>query len=195
MHTKNAKAITRAESQHLGEAWVPVRGWETFYEVSDRGRVRSLVRIRATSMGPRPYGGAIVSPITGTRGYPVVNLTADGRRVQAFVHKLVLESFLRQRLPHEQTCHNDGDRSNAILSNLRWDTAVSNHADKYLHGTAQIGARGSNAKLSEEIVREIRRKKLTATEARRQYGALPGLSDTNVKRIAGGGTWKNVHAE
>ena len=34
-----------------------------------------------------------------------------------------------------QCCHYDGDRTNAALDNLRWDTVKANHADKKRHGT------------------------------------------------------------
>jgi len=38
------------------ERWLPIPGYEGFYEVSDQGRVRSLDRYVSTQDGPRPDG-------------------------------------------------------------------------------------------------------------------------------------------
>ena len=35
-----------------------------------------------------------------------------------------------------EACHNDGDRSNNHLSNLRWDTKSNNQKDRVEHGTS-----------------------------------------------------------
>jgi hypothetical protein len=54
-----------------------------------------------------------------------------------------------------EACHNDGGRANNRVSNLRWDTHKNNERDKLAHGT---GRRSGGAKLTESIVREVRRR-------------------------------------
>ncbi len=167
------------------ERWAPVFGYEGFYDVSTLGRVRSIMRTVQIGSNLRTARGGPVSPILGSRGYYVVNLTANGKRRQLFLHKLVLEAFVSRRPDGMEACHNDGNRLNCSLENLRWDTRSGNHKDKRKHGTWQVGEKANNSKLTEEVVIEIRRRGLSAVRAQREYG----LSRTNAKRIVRGDTW------
>ena len=73
------------------------------------------------------------------------------------VHQLVLLAFVGPKPAKMESCHNDGVYQNNFLTNLRWDTALSNQADRVLHGTDHRGEKHKNAKLTELDVREIRR--------------------------------------
>jgi hypothetical protein len=140
------------------ERWKPVVGWEGFYEVSDRGRVRTVER--AISM---PQGGARLvhrrikksTPIQS--GYHYVCLKGQGRqrRVRQ-VHALVLEAFVGPKPEGEETRHLDGDRSNNRLSNLCYGTRKENMADAIKHGTTNRGDRNPNVKLTAHDVDAIR---------------------------------------
>lgn len=174
----------------LTETWAPVIGFDGFYEASDQGRVRSVERSVAFGArgGRRKVGGVILKPVFGSRGYPVVNLTKPGLRRQLFLHKVILEAFTGGRPEGMECCHNNGDTTDARLANLRWDSRSGNHKDKRNHGTWQVGERANNVKLTNEVVLAIRRRKLTASEARREYG----LSKTNACRIVNGVTWRHL---
>lgn len=169
------------------ERWMPVPGFEGFYEASDTGRVRSVPRlVRCGARGAmKSVGGVVLSAVMGSRGYPVVNLTRPGTRRQMFLHKVILEAFIGKRPEGMESCHNNGDRLDARLENLRWDTRSGNHKDKRKHGTWQVGEKANNAKLTEAIVLEIRKRGLSAAQAQREYG----LSKTNARRIVRGDTW------
>lgn len=171
------------------EIWVPVYGYEGIYEVSSLGRVRSLKRIVRFGKSTRVVEGGVIRPILGSRGYFVVNFTANGSRKQHFLHKLVLESFVGPRPDGMDACHNNGNPLDCAIANLRWDTRSGNHKDKRKHGTWQVGERANNVKLTEAVVREIRQRKLLASEAQREFG----LSRTNAKRIVSYKTWPHVH--
>lgn len=122
------------------EHWRWVVGWELLYMVSTFGRVISTHRIWQTTFGERLYGGGLVNQFPCSNGYVAVNLTAPGRgRAQRHVHRLVLEAWIGPPPAGMQACHWDGDRSNARLENLRWDTVANNHQDKKRHGTWQAG--------------------------------------------------------
>jgi hypothetical protein len=178
---------TKREREHLElELWAPVYGWESLYEVSNMGHVRSIFRARSGK------GGGAIRSINNASGYPVVNLTAPGgRRKQLALHRVVLEAFCGPRPLNTEGCHYDGVRTNARLSNLRWDTRSANHQDKRRHGTAQIGERANNVKLSTDTVRAIRMLKLSPSQAVRIFG----LSKTNAARIVRNETWRHVCAE
>ena len=72
------------------EKWLPIDGFEGSYEVSDRGRVRSLDRISAQG---RPIKG-VVLPLASNNGYRQVGLTRDRKRSVHLVHRLVLATFV-----------------------------------------------------------------------------------------------------
>jgi hypothetical protein len=125
------------------EEWRPILGYEGRYEVSDHGRVRSISRqihLR-DGRGSRPFRGRVLKAnlTQGGCGYYFVGLphpSGNHRRVKCIqVHVLVLEAFVRPRPPGLVACHNDGNRLNNHLSNLRWDTPSENSRDVVRHGT------------------------------------------------------------
>ena len=110
-----------------------------------------------------------IKPFPGSRGYASFNAyIGDGskRRRTFLVHLCVLRAFVGPRPDGMEGCHNDGDRMNAELSNLRWDTRSGNFSDKFSHGTAAIGERHPMAKLTDRQAEEIR--------IRRANGERPG---------------------
>ena len=82
------------------------------YFVSSYGRVR----------GPRK----ILKPMKTTHGYPAVNI--KGKR--KFIHRLVAEAFISNPNNLPIVNHIDGDRHNAVVTNLEWVTQREN----VLHG-------------------------------------------------------------
>lgn len=120
--------------QSTGEQWRPVVGYEGLYEVSDHGRVRSLDRITRTGNGDRLYRSRFLEGYISL-GYRRVALTRGGKSVHYLVHRLVLEAFVGPCPDGMEGCHNNGDRADARLSNLRWDTRLANIRDKFEHGT------------------------------------------------------------
>jgi hypothetical protein len=127
-------AGTCAEASGWGEQWEPVAGFEGAYEVSDKGRVRSLARV--TSLGRR-VGGRVRRPSVSKAGYHYVTLSQDGRRETRSVHRMVLEAFVGPRQLEREARHRDGVPANNQLSNLLWGTHSENNLDRVAHGTHQ----------------------------------------------------------
>lgn len=170
------------------EIWKNVVGWEDFYEVSNLGNVRSKVRIGKTSFGERNYGGNQVKKISHNSGYDVVNLTIKGKRKQALVHRLVLESFVGLSNGDFECCHNNGNRKDNRLENLRWDTRKNNHADKIAHGTAQVGERNGFSKLTEKQAKYIKRSDEASLVLAVRYGVSKGC----IEKVKYGYSWKHL---
>jgi hypothetical protein len=117
------------------EHWRPVVEYEGFYDVSDLGRVCSR---------PRPgtkRGGRILKLPLNSHGYPIVSLSRDNSHVTRPVHVLVAEAFIGPRPAGFHVCHNDGDRTNDALANLRYDTPAGNAQDMIDHGTSKQSAK------------------------------------------------------
>ena len=114
------------------EMWLPAVD-HPGYEVSSQGRVRSLDRVVTYRDGrQRTYKGQLRRANTDRSGYLYLPLE---RSVCVRVHVLVLEAFVRPRIESEYGCHNDGNRLNNSVSNLRWDSPSGNAVDQLLHGT------------------------------------------------------------
>lgn len=124
------------------------------------------------------------------RGYQTVNLSRGGEKTIRYIHHLVLEAFVGPPPPCLIGCHNDGDRRNNRVENLRWDTYQSNSDDMLRHDTRLMGSK-INAKLTEEEVLEIRRLKVEGMTFS-GLAAAYGVSRQNVKAIVYRETWRHL---
>jgi hypothetical protein len=169
------------------EVWADVPGYEGEYQVSSLGRVRSLLRRRWNGRGWRNVPGRLLGLKPGR--YPAVSLCRtreDQRTVN--VHTLVLTAFVGPPPPGMECCHEDGDKWNCRLSNLRWDTPTGNHRDRVRHGVSNRGERSGSAKLTREQVTVIRAQS-AAGVPRRELATAFGVSPSLVSMIATGKRW------
>ena len=133
-----------------------------------------------------------LNPIKNSR-YLRVNLVKNKKRHMKSIHRLVLETFRGECLKGMQACHNDGNRMNNKLSNLRWDTPKNNHKDRYQHGTAFIGSNHPNAKMNEMQVRIIR--KYPEANSKKVYsflGKIFNVSYNTIKNVRLKRTWNHI---
>lgn len=71
----------------MTERWAPIPGTSGQYEVSDQGRVRSL-----KSLIPRVLRHQRSNPV----GHRKLDLRIGGERCPRWVHRLVMEAFIRR---------------------------------------------------------------------------------------------------
>lgn len=163
------------------------------YRVGDDGSVWSLWQQGCPTQSPRWFIGSIwrrkaTSPC---HGYRIVGLMREGRQFSRRVHRLVLEAFVGPCPEGMEGCHEDGNRSNNRLTNLRWDTPAANEADKLIHGTRARGVTQGSSKLTEEKVREIRLR-CSSGEKQRDVAKSLGVRQGTVSFVVSGTTWKHV---
>lgn len=166
----------------MAEEWRSVPGYAGRYEVSNLGRVRSLPNSRRRTT-------LVLKPASAKRGgYPVVNLTTSGSQQRVwFVHRLVALAFLGPCPDGMEVCHNDGDTSNAALSNLRYDTPVGNQADRLAHGTSNRGSANGLAVLTEEQARTL--KEVLAIKSIADVARETGVNYSTLRNIKNGSNW------
>lgn len=120
------------------ERWLPVVGYEGFYEVSDQGRrVRSLDRIIKDKTGRvRHWRGRVMKQKRNcSRGHMYVDLKVDAKCSSRSVHGLVAAAFLGPRPDGLQIRHLNGIPSDCRLVNLAYGTQSENMLDSVRHGT------------------------------------------------------------
>jgi len=151
--------------------WKALPEWEGWYEVSDRGQVRSVDRIVTFSDGrKRYYKGVLLSTYQDKFGYLKVTLKRNGKDFRAHVHTLVARTFHGVRPKGYVVRHKDGNYLRNNKGNLAYGTVKENAADMLLHGTRLRGVGCHNAVLNEDKVRAIRAAKGTIAELAEHFG-------------------------
>lgn len=98
----------------MEEIWKDIKGYEGLYQVSDQGRIRSV--LCDSHRRKRILKPSIV------RGYYNVLLYKDNKRVMKSVHRLVAEAFVPNDDPeHKTQCnHINEDKLDCRALNLNW---------------------------------------------------------------------------
>lgn len=108
------------------------------------------------------------------------------------VGRLVLESFVGTCPKKYECCHNNGNFKDNRLENLRWDTRKANAADKLIHGTDNRGSKHARSKLTEDQVREIKRKYRAGEATQAGLARQHGVSGHLVYEICNEKRWTHV---
>ena len=115
------------------EIWKDIPGYENRYQISSRGRIRSMPRQICNSINCRSLPEKIVNPYKNGNGYLFIYLYAEGSRKKFYIHRLVAFVFIPDGDPALEVNHRNKDRCNNCLSNLEWMTTKENayHRDHY----------------------------------------------------------------
>lgn len=103
---------------------------------------------------------------------------------------LVLEAFVGPRPPGLDGCHNDGNKLNNSLSNLRWATRKDNMADARTHGTDARGERHPAARITWAIARRIRQLKASSQLTYEQIAQTVGATKYQVGDVIRRASWR-----
>lgn len=190
--------------QLLLEKWQPITGFESFYEISNYGRVKGLLWHGRHGCYPRER---LLKPRTAHRGYLRVKLSKKGKSRILFIHRLVAFAFLPPpRDGQTQVNHKDGIQWSNHESNLEWVTPEENirHAHKLglfkkgdsawqKHKPENIarGSRHGRAKITEEtaiLIKHLLLKNLCC----REIASSLSVSHSCVQDIKSGRSWRHV---
>ena len=163
------------------ERWLPVVGYEGWYDVSDYGRVQ---RVKA---GAGTWLGRMINGSLDSHGYLHLTLYNDGVKHQHRIHRIVTEAFLGECPDGKEVNHLDGDKTNNRIDNLEYVTRLENVHHAHMIGIGPRGERHGSSKLTEDDVREIRR--LIGQRSHRSIAKLFNVSNSQISNIRTGKTW------
>lgn len=142
MTCKDSHNCVNTQLENLnGEVWKDIVGYESYYQISNMGRVKSLDRVIIMKNGhPKHLREQILRQynyirhkkgIKETTNYMFVRLCVGNVTKNFFVHKLVATAFCKKADNHTEVNHIDENPSNNNASNLEWCT----HSQNINHGT------------------------------------------------------------
>lgn len=153
------------------EIWRPVPDYEGLYEVSDRGRVRSLDRWPNYSDDrERLHRGQILKQHRHPAGGYQVTLSRDGKVQRCWVRRLVASAFLAN--DRGKRCVIAGNPDDNRLESLGW-------------GTPRPAAKLNEVAASS--IRELHRAGIKQAELAKRFGVDPSC----VSNICRGIAWRD----
>lgn len=108
--------------------FLPVKGYEGLYEVSELGQVRSVERkIQGKDGAVYPFKERILRPHPHKdTGYLQVSLWKENKGTHQYIHRIVAEAFIPNPHGLKEVNHLDGNRQNNHLLNLEWVSRKGN---------------------------------------------------------------------
>jgi hypothetical protein len=97
------------------EIWKPIRGYEGMYEISSKGRVKSLIK-----------GKNKILSLKGGGNYAQLWLSKQNTKHRHYVHRLVAIAFLKNNGNKKQVNHINGIKRDNRVENLEWCTREEN---------------------------------------------------------------------
>ena len=195
----NAKLTKPAQNLQEQEEWRDIKGYEGLYQVSNKGRVKSLERaIAAKSGSKRTIRERVLKLTTNPKGYLRVQLYNSSGKMKIFsVHRLVCEAFYPNPQNKPQVNHINEVKTDNRACNLEWVTAKEN----LKHGTRPVKIAKANVKNKSKSVGqytldgELIKIWQSTMEVQRQLGFAPShisLVARGKRETAYGYVWKYV---
>lgn len=167
--------------------WKPVLGYEGKYEASDSGEIKRI----GAGRGVKP--NRILKQSNHKQGYKAVGLHRDNLDQHLLVHRVVYEAFNGPIPPGFEINHKDGSKINNHISNLECVTRTVNI--RHAMNSGLINNDGENnpmAKLTNEIVREVKRLYKPKEVGYKKVGQILGIKWESVRDIIKERKWKSI---
>lgn len=97
--------------------WLPIKGYENLYKISDTGEIRSLDRIVKNAY---IQGKKLKLSLSKDSKYLRVTLSKGGKSKSFLVHRLVAETFIPNPNEYKEIEHLNNDTLNNDMFNLKW---------------------------------------------------------------------------
>jgi hypothetical protein len=173
------------------EVWLPVVGFEGWYEVSNLGRVK---RVRG---GMGAQAGKILKGGPNSDGYLQVGLHRDGKRHSSKVHCLVCQAFNPNPKSLSEVHHKDDVKTHNWSDNLEWISRPEHRERTVASGLVPKGEAHHYAKLTQVQVDDILSRSIPGTNQWERGNTVElaeeyGVSRAAIQAIASGRSWKHI---
>jgi len=142
------------------EEWKDIKGYEGLYQVSNLGRIKSLL-----------FGRELIrKPCIDGWGYAMVGLYKKGVKMRMRkIHRIVMSEFVGDSILDVN--HKNGIKTDNRLENLEYCTQSENtiHLYRVLGHKAPSGERHHKAKLTKEQIYQIKNDKRTLKRIAQDY--------------------------
>ena len=120
------------------EEWKDIKGYEGLYQISSLGRVKRLKREypyynHLTKRNNMRVVDEKILKGTINKGYNRICLTKDGIEKNHFVHRLVIENFVREVKDNENIDHIDCNKLNNNINNLEIVSVEENNHRAFIN--------------------------------------------------------------
>lgn len=175
------------------EVFVPVKGYENRFKISNYGRLISFNRVGRGRVLPQEVE---MKCTIDKAGYRSTTLRMFGRKRWCVrIHTLVAMHFVENSKPGEYDTvnHMDGNKLNNYAGNLEWCTNGMNTAHAFRTGLVNFkGTNSVHAKLTETDVLEMRRKYATGNYTQSQLAKPFGMSRRHIGDILNRVCWLHI---
>lgn len=138
------------------EIWKDIKDYEGLYQVSNKGRIKSLERKVTDKNGKRTrvFKERILTNVCAHTGYYMVSLHKNNyRQERRTVHRLVMETFCPiEDMDKMIVDHINGIRNYNLLENLRWvDFSTNNRNTPYIRYLQKLLQENNISYIGEDI--------------------------------------------
>ena len=167
------------------EIWKDIDGFND-YQISNFGNVKSFKRYK---------DGKIRKNYLNGRGYCFTNMRKNGKYYFKLIHRLVAQAFILNPNEKPTVNHIDGIKTNNNISNLEWATYSENMQHSYdTNLNSSLGIKNSQAKLTEENVRQIRYLKFKKNMKCVEISKMFNISKRSIYDIILKKTWVHIRS-
>jgi hypothetical protein len=167
----------------MKEVWKQIKGFEGWYSVSNRGRIRRDFPGHGTKIG------RIRKLNTDNDGYSTIILCKDNIRTHLKVHSLVANAFIGSRPKGMEINHKDNVRNNNLFTNIEYKTHQENVLHSYRMGRSRLtGGR----KLTTNKILSIKKEYGTGNFTHKILSEKYKVCPSTISRVVTNNTWKHL---
>ncbi|MBQ7798752.1 MAG: HNH endonuclease [Clostridia bacterium] len=105
----------------MKEIWKDIEGYESLYQVSNLGNVKSLDHIRKNGTNEYMQKGKLLKPqLNNKTRYFYIRLSKNGKVKSFLLHRIIAQAFIVNPNNYKEINHKDENPSNNSLQNLEW---------------------------------------------------------------------------
>lgn len=174
----------------MEEIWKDIKDYEDRYQVSNKGRVRSLI----DGHGKKRSDPLIKSQYISKVGYYALCLNKEGNKKTTHTHRLIAEAFIPN--PENKPQVINGIKTDNRIKNLEWVTDSENklHAHKnglhtYEH---RIGEKHPRSILTKLNVLDIKNAYNLGCFTQKEIADAYGVSRSTISKITNDINWSHI---